>query len=373
MTSHNGPGDGLEKPPAAVPLQKLKERGDIMFSGATGAAVGSGRGQVTTAPSYGLAKAVSELMEKLPPELFDRWAAHRPCGLLCKLSAAGMLVCDVLGLPLPPFELAEPIGKATSKVKEKIAGEQAKAKKAAARKGQDQGEAAASVLRRAVRLPIPSAADIARAWRELAKATATPPAGDQPAAEAPAPAPESREPALEPAPVLVSGAAGHTEYKHPSATYVNGKLVYGDDAPPGYRGICVDECRYWNPHAPPCVPSDLRPMQVFGMFAAAKAAAKAVRVEQFMQPADYDPECDHYDQERDEVARLEYQWAMSQLQDQELCPDPCPMFAHASQQHTRPCPCGLGVLAKWPWVIHSAELGFCTCEMAEWELICWRD
>ena len=68
------------------------------------------------------------MIEKLPPELFARWATHRPCGLLCKLSAAGMLMCDVLGLPLPPFELAEPIGKAAAKLLPKIPGEQAKAK-----------------------------------------------------------------------------------------------------------------------------------------------------------------------------------------------------------------------------------------------------
>ena len=34
---------------AEVPLPELKERGEIMFSGATGAAVGSGRGVATTA------------------------------------------------------------------------------------------------------------------------------------------------------------------------------------------------------------------------------------------------------------------------------------------------------------------------------------
>ena len=75
------------------------------------------------------------LMEDLPPELFDRWAAHRPCGKLCKLGAAGMLICDVLGLPLVPWELAEPIGKAASKLVAKIPGAQSTAKKAAARKG----------------------------------------------------------------------------------------------------------------------------------------------------------------------------------------------------------------------------------------------
>ena len=28
------------------------------------------------------------------------------------------------------------------------------------------------------------------------------------------------------------------------------------------------------------------------------------------------------------------------------------------QHHTRPCPCGLGALAMWPWVVQTAQLGF---------------
>jgi hypothetical protein len=39
---------------------------------------------------------------------------------------------------------------------------------------------------------------------------------------------------------------------------------------------------------------------------------------------------------------------------------------------TRPCPCGGGVLPKWPWVVQTAGLGFCGCDMAGWELTCWR-
>ena len=59
----------------------------------------SGRGLATTAPTYGLAKDVTLLVRKLPPALFDKNLKQRPCGLLCKLGAAGMLICDVLGLP----------------------------------------------------------------------------------------------------------------------------------------------------------------------------------------------------------------------------------------------------------------------------------
>jgi hypothetical protein len=108
--------------------------------------------------------------------------------------------------------------------------------------------------------------------------------------------------------------------------------------------------------------------------AAANAVGKAARVEMFMMPADYDEVRDNYsyDEELDEIARLEYKYAMRQLLDQGVCPDPCPMFAHASQHHTRPCPCGHGVLARWPWVVQTATLGFCDCRMAEWELVCLR-
>jgi hypothetical protein len=48
------------------------------------------------------------------------------------------------------------------------------------------------------------------------------------------------------------------------------------------------------------------------------------------------------------------------------------LLAHASQHHTRPCPCGRGALAKWPWVVQTARWGFCDCWMASWELTCWR-
>ena len=66
MVGHDGPDNRPEKLPAEVPLPELKERGEIMFSGATGAAVGSGRGVATTAPTYGLIKAVIGVIEELP-------------------------------------------------------------------------------------------------------------------------------------------------------------------------------------------------------------------------------------------------------------------------------------------------------------------
>ena len=81
----------------------------------TGAVVTSEEGLATSAPSYGLVKDVLAVVDALPAELFDRHAEHRPCGLLDKYGAVGMLIGDVLGLPLMPWVLAEPIGKAAAK------------------------------------------------------------------------------------------------------------------------------------------------------------------------------------------------------------------------------------------------------------------
>jgi hypothetical protein len=112
-----------ESLPVAVPLPELQERADTMFSGSSGAVVTSGKGAATSAPSYQLVKDVIKVVNALPAALFDRHTAHRPCGLLDKYGAAGMLLADVLGLPLVPWALAEPVGKAAAKLPEKIPGE----------------------------------------------------------------------------------------------------------------------------------------------------------------------------------------------------------------------------------------------------------
>ena len=163
--SHSDHADGPEQPPAQVPAAELKRRADIKFSGQTSAVVSSGRGLATTAPTYGLAKDVTKLVRTFPAALFDKNLKHRPCGLLCKLGAAGMLICDILGLPLTPWVLAEPVGKAAAKLlddKKLLDAEVKEAKAAAKRKGISLQEAEAEVLRRPVNLPIPTAADIAR-------------------------------------------------------------------------------------------------------------------------------------------------------------------------------------------------------------------
>ena len=91
-----------------------------MFSGKTGVVVPSGDVEATSAPSLQLICDVIEVVDALPDELFDRHAEHRPCGLLDRAGAYGMLIGDVLGLPLLPWILAEPVGKAAAKLKKKI-------------------------------------------------------------------------------------------------------------------------------------------------------------------------------------------------------------------------------------------------------------
>ena len=60
-----------------------------------------------------------------------------------------------------------------------------------------------------------------------------------------------------------------------------------------------------------------------------------------------------------------------------LPPPTAPIFdngdrARYKHPYTRPCPCGRGALAKWPWVVQQDHLGFCDCWMASWEIQCWR-
>ena len=161
--------DGPEQPPPRVPLEELQRRAGIMFSGITGAVVASVSGPATTAATRELARDAREVIRGLPAVLFDRSAKPRPCGLLCKLSAAGMLICDVLALPLTPFELAEPVGKEAARMADKISAEVKREKKVAGRRGKSSQEAEADFLRRRIKLPLPTAAEIRAAWRKLSK------------------------------------------------------------------------------------------------------------------------------------------------------------------------------------------------------------
>ena len=38
----------------------------------------------------------------------------------------------------------------------------------------------------------------------------------------------------------------------------------------------------------------------------------------------------------------------------------------ASGQETRPCPCGAGLLPRWPWVLQTVSLGFCPSSEVDW-------
>ena len=84
----------------------VQARSKIMFSGESGAAVASGiKDDAATAerPTYGLVRAAIEVVFKeLPDALFDPHAEHRPCGVLDRYEAVGMLIGDALGLPLLP-------------------------------------------------------------------------------------------------------------------------------------------------------------------------------------------------------------------------------------------------------------------------------
>ena len=172
---------------------------------------------------------------------------------------------------------------------------------------------------------------------------------------------------------------------------------YDRDEPflPGYRGHggAFGEEK-WDPDLPPCIPSDERPENIFGSSLAAKAVAAAAILEQSLPQGD--PEASDYEEdegqeEREEVAKVKYKHALRQLA--EAFPElqiPAGLHAglDASEQETRPCPCGTGLLSRWPWVLQTAALGFgpsaavdgvsddaATADIQgkhDWEMISWR-
>ena len=163
----------------------------------------------------------------------------------------------------------------------------------------------------------------------------------------------------------------------------------GEPFLPGFRGHggAKGEER-WDPDLPPCIPSDERPDKVFGSEQAAKATAACAWLERTLpRPTeDSDEEEDEGREEREEVARVRYKHALRKLA--EAFPElelPAGLYAglHASEQVTRPCPCGAGRLARWPWVLQTKALGFCPGAVVaedpdspdgrhDWEDICWR-
>ena len=139
---------------------------------------------------------------------------------------------------------------------------------------------------------------------------------------------------------------------------------------PGYRGRPggSDDERYWNPAKPPCVPSDHRPGHLFNSRQAAEAAGLAARVERFAPRPDEDGEDEYHEEELYELACVKHKHAMRRLH----AAFPELAAGTSSEHHTRPCPCGRRPLAVWPWVVQTAQLGFCECHMAGWEQTCWR-
>ena len=243
-------------------------------------------------------------------------------------------------------------------------------KKAARRKGSDAEAAVAAVLRSPVKLTLPSVDDIRVAWRKhVAKAALPPPSAPPPPAAPPPPPPPPPSQPLPPPSTPIELTDDRTEYLHPVGYWCfDGPKPthrWRDESIPGYRGCPGgdDAGRFWNPEKPPCVPSDHRPTHLFTSREAAEAAGVAERVEFLRMRPDEDGEDEEFDDEAYELVCVKHKHALRRL--------------HASHQlaeehHTRPCPCGHGALAMWPWVVQTAALGFCECEMASLERICWR-
>jgi len=183
---------------------------------------------------------------------------------------------------------------------------------------------------------------------------------------------------------------------------------YSDGNPllPGYRGIpgaFGDE--EWDPDQPPLILSDERPDKVFGSVVAAEAVAAANLLERAFpsqNPEDSDYEDDFEDEETRseslEVARIKYKHALRRLATEFpelMIPPGLHAGLDASEQETRPCPCGAGKLPRWPWALQTVCLGFCPNSykyidwsklgsyedlkydnangMHDWEMLKWRD
>ena len=84
----------------------------------------------------------------------------------------------------------------------------------------------------------------------------------------------------------------------------------------------------------------------------------ASRIERF-SPVDGEFD-DGNEEECYELARVEHRFALRRLQESFPDLEAGPLLAHASQHRTRPCPCGRGALAVWPWVVQTAQLVIAT-------------
>jgi hypothetical protein len=322
-----GHSDGSEVPPAVVPLTMLRQRAAIMFSGATGAVVASGEGEATSSPSFGLVRDVVSVVESLPAALFDRYAEHRPCGLLDRYGAYGMLIGDVLGLPLMTWELAEPVGKAAAKLPEKIPAEVKKVKKKLKRRGKDPALADAQVLSRRVKLPLPTAEEIAVPSMALAPAPAAPPA--PPSAPPPVPAPSlTKDRARRRAAAAAQGVAHVLGAKMlPDLAQLFGSKKAGEAI------LCVTELELaeWEVMSWPDDP--VYPPQL----------AQA--------------------QDRFKAVLIDIKSAFSAI----VC---CDAFEAGECAHGKQCECGW-LQAPWPWIPYRPNGPFCDCHMED--RFMWQD
>ena len=84
----------------------LLARAKVKFSDKSGAVVASGiKADAATAdtPTYGHVRAAMDVVfNNLDEALFDPHAEHRPCGVLDRYEAVGMLLGDACGLPSMP-------------------------------------------------------------------------------------------------------------------------------------------------------------------------------------------------------------------------------------------------------------------------------
>ena len=70
---------------------------------------------------------------------------------------------------------------------------------------------------------------------------------------------------------------------------------------------------------------------------------------------------------------LKYRQALKRLgaafPELELCVQEQLEGVRAAEHSSRPCPCGHGRLAQWPWALQTEALGVCDCTE---QLISWR-
>ena len=136
-------------------------------------------------------------------------------------------------------------------------------------------------------------------------------------------------------------------YEHPRSRWdweVEPPQLRWDTDIVGYRGTSDFDGQYWDPAKPPCVPSDLRPAHLISSKLCAEAVCAAARIEGFM-PCKYE-EWHPADEEQYDLTYPKLKWGLRKLEWEFPELDVGPMLTHASQHHTRQCPCGRGLLAK---------------------------